>query len=312
MTKRRIIIDTDPGLDDALAILLALASPELEVLGLTTVAGNVPLAGTAANALRLCELGRRTDIPVFAGCDRPLRRKPTTTLRHGETGLDGANLPPPAMALREGHAVTWLIDRVMGAAPATITLCALAPLTNVATALAEEPRLAKRLAGIVIMGGAGDGGGNVTPEAEFNIHVDPHAAEIVFASGADLTLVPLDLSRQVLVNEARIARIRAIGSNVARAAAGMLEYYNSKAELAAGSPLHDPCVIAHLLDPTLFSGPVVNVAVEVADGPRLGVTAIDWDGRSGRPANARILNAADPDRFFDLLIARLASISDGI
>jgi purine nucleosidase len=308
VTKRPIIIDTDPGLDDALAILLAFASPELEVLGLTAVAGNVPLDATTANALRLCELGRRGDVPVFAGCDRPLARPAVTTLRHGETGLDGADLPAPIMAPRKEHAVRWLIDRIMGAAPGTITLCAIGPLTNVATALTEEPRLGRRLAGIVIMGGAGRVSGNITPEAEFNIYVDPHAADIVFACGGDLTLVPLDLTQQVLVTAAIVGRIRAIGTAVARAAAGMLEFYNSKPEHALGSPLHDPCVIAHLLDPTLFSGPFVNVAVELGEGPTLGKTIIDWDGGSGRPNNARVLTVADSEGFFDLLTGRLARL----
>ena len=181
---RKIVIDTDPGQDDAVAILLALASPELDVLGVTAVAGNVPLDLTGRNARIVCELAGRRDIPVFAGCDRPMARDLVTAEHvHGKTGLDGAELPSPAMPLQDAHAVDFLIETLRREPSGTVTLCPLGPLTNVATALERAPDIADRIPQIVLMGGAYFEVGNITPAAEFNIYVDPEAARIVFASG---------------------------------------------------------------------------------------------------------------------------------
>ena len=208
----RIIIDTDPGQDDAVAILLALASPEIEVLGIVAVAGNVPLPLTADNARKVCELAGRSDIPVFAGCDRPLERRLVTAEHvHGKTGLDGAPLPTPRMPLQDRHGVDFLIEALRAEAPGSVTLVALGPLTNVATALRRAPEIAHRVAGIVVMGGAYFEVGNITPAAEFNIYVDPEAAAEVFACGAPITVLPLDATHKALVTRERNAAFRAIG-----------------------------------------------------------------------------------------------------
>ncbi len=191
---RRIIIDTDPGIDDAVAILLALASPEIEVLGLVAVAGNLPLAVTERNTRAIVELAGRPEIPVYAGCPRPMGRPLLTAERvHGDTGLGGLALPPPAIAARPEHGVDFLIETLRQAAPGSITLCALGPLTNIAVALVMAPEIAAGIAELVLMGGAARVPGNVTPAAEFNIHVDPYAAALVFDSGLPITMVPLDV-----------------------------------------------------------------------------------------------------------------------
>jgi purine nucleosidase len=311
MTTRPIIIDTDPGLDDAVAILLAFASPELEVLGLTAVAGNVGLERTADNARRLCELAGRREAKVFAGCGRPMLRRQITAVVHGETGLGGADLPPPTLPLREQHAVDWIMETVMAAPERSITICALGPLTNLALAVLREPRLPARLRELVIMGGAGPSGGNSTPAAEFNIYADPHAAHVVFDSGAPIVLVPLDLTRQVLATRERVERIHRIGSPVSRAVTGMLEFFNRgealHEHLEAG-PLHDPCVIAYLLKPSLFQARPAHIEIETQSPRTLGMTVIDTRLDDGVTANARVLLQADAAGFDDLLIERLARL----
>ena len=311
MAPRPIIIDTDPGLDDAVAILLAFASPELEVLGLTAVAGNVGLDHTADNARRLCELAGRRDARVFAGCGRPMLRKPITAVVHGETGLGGADLPPPTLPLQERHAVDWIVETVMAAPERSITVCALGPLTNLALAFLREPRLPAHLQELVIMGGAGPSGGNSTPAAEFNIYADPHAAHVVFESGAPIVLVPLDLTRQVLATRERVARIRAIGSPVSRAVTGMLEFFNRGEALyehLEAGPLHDPCVIAYLLNPALFQAKPAHIEIETQSPRTLGMTVIDTRLDDGVAANARVLLQADAAGFYDLLTERLARL----
>jgi len=311
MAPRPIIIDTDPGLDDAVAILLAFASPELEVLGLTAVAGNVGLEHTADNARRLCDLAGRRDARVFAGCGRPMLREQITAVVHGETGLGGADLPPPTLPLQERHAVDWIVGTVMAAPERSITVCALGPLTNLALAFLREPRLPARLRELVIMGGAGPSGGNSTPAAEFNIYADPHAAAVVFESGAPIVLVPLDLTRQVLATRERVARIRAIGSPVSRAVTGMLEFFNRgealHEHLEAG-PLHDPCVIAYLLKPALFQHKPARIEIETQSTRTLGMTVIDTRLDDGITANARVLLQADAAGFYELLTEALARL----
>jgi inosine-uridine nucleoside N-ribohydrolase len=311
MTPRPIIIDTDPGLDDALAILLAFASPELDVLGLTAVAGNVGVDLTSRNARTLCELAGRRDVKVFAGCARPLLRPQITAVVHGETGLGGADLPPPTMPLQPQHAVDWIVATVMSAPERSITVCALGPLTNLALAIVKEPRLPAHLREIVIMGGAGPSGGNSTPAAEFNFYADPHAAHVVFDSGAPIVLVPLDLTRQVLATPERVARIRRIGSPVSRAVTGMLDYFNRAEgiyEGLEGGPLHDPCVIAYLLRPGLFKARPAHIEVETQSPRTLGMTVIDTWLRSGVAANSEVLFQADAAGFYDLLTERLARL----
>ena len=306
---RKVIIDTDPGKDDAVAILLALAAPEeLEVLALVAVAGNVPLARTEGNARRLLELGERSDIPVHAGCDRPLARPPITAEHvHGGTGLDGLSLPDPATPLRPEHGVDYLIAALRDAAPGSVTLCLLGPATNLAAALARAPDIGPRIAEVVWMAGARSEGGNVTPAAEYNVHADPEAAAALLGSGVPLTLLPLDLTHQVRLTPARTTRLRGIGTAAARAVAALFAGAPPPHE-GAGSPLHDPCVIAHLLRPGLFAGRRINVEVETSSLLTLGMTVADWHGVTGRPANATYLNQANADGFFDLLFERLARL----
>jgi purine nucleosidase len=311
---RRIVIDTDPGIDDAVAILLALAAPEeIEVQGIVAVAGNVPLAMAERNARRICELAGRADVPVHAGCSRPLLRpQPGAAKAHAEDGLGGLALPEPTMPLRRRHGVDFLIDALLDAEPGGVTLCALGPLTDIAMALVKAPEIAHRVGELVVMGGAGFGRGNVTPTAEFNIHVDPHAAAAVLDSGIPITMVPLDVTRKLPATAPRIAALRAIGNRCGAAAAGMLAGFRSaRAEDAAatrGMALHDPCVIAYLLRPELFHGQRVNVAVETASQLTLGMTVVDWRGVTGRPANAHLLTEVDASGFYALLIDRLARL----
>ena len=312
MTAQKIIIDTDPGQDDAVAILLALASPEIEVLGLTCVAGNVPLALTAKNARIICELAGRPDLPVYAGCDRPLKRDLVTAEHvHGKTGLDGIALPDPTMPLAEGHAVDFLIETLRREPAGSVTLCPIGPLTNIATALHRAPEIAGRISQIVLMGGAYFEVGNITPAAEFNIYVDPQAAEIVFGSGADLTVMPLDVTHKALVTRARNDAFRALGTRVGTAVAEMTDFFerfDREKYGSDGAPLHDPCVTAFLIRPELFSGRRVNVEIETRSELTLGMTVADWWRVTDRPANAMFMGDVDADGFFALLTERLARL----
>jgi len=311
---RKIIIDTDPGQDDAVAILLALASPdEIEVLGLTAVAGNVPLALTQKNARMVCELAGRRDIRIFAGCDRPLAGQLVTAEHvHGRTGLDGPTLPEPTMPLQEAHAVAFLIETLRAAPEGEVTLCPLGPLTNIATALREAPEIAPRIREIVLMGGAYFEVGNITPTAEFNIFVDPEAAAIVFGSGIPITVMPLDVTHKALVTAPRNAAFRALGTPVGRAVAAMTDFferYDREKYGSEGAPLHDPCVTAYLIRPELFRGRHVNVEIETEGRFTRGMTVADWWGVSGRALNATFMGDLDADGFFGLLTERLARLT---
>ena len=309
---RPIIIDTDPGIDDAVAILLALAAPdELAVLGLVAVAGNLPLAACARNLRQICELAGRPDLAVYAGCARPLLRPLATASGiHRDALRDRLQLPEPAMPLQVPHGVDFLVDSLR-AADAGVTLCALGPLTDIATALVKAPDIVARIGELVIMGGAGFEIGNVTPAAEFNIHVDPHAAEIVLESGIPITMIPLDATHQVLSTPARIAALHALGNRCGPAVAALLAAFEeTRTERfgARGTALHDPCVIAYLLRPALFSGRTVNVAVETASPLTIGMTVVDWWGVTGRKANARFMTAVDADGLYELLTEKLARL----
>jgi len=311
-TPRRIIIDTDPGQDDAVAILLALGSAEIEVAGITCVAGNVSLKLTENNARKICELAGRPDIRVFAGAIRPLTRQLVTAEEvHGQTGLDGPQLPEPIMKLQDRYAVDFIVETLMGEESGSITLCALGPLTNLALALIREPRTAPRIREIVLMGGGFFEGGNITPAAEFNIYVDPHAADVVLKSGVPIVMMPLDVTHKAMTTAKRTAEIRNLGTSVGRAVADMLEFYERFDEEKYGSdggPLHDPCVIAYLLKPELFRGRNCNVVVETASELTMGMTVIDWWGVTKRPKNATVMRDIDHDGFFRLLTERLARL----
>ncbi|MBI1621853.1 nucleoside hydrolase [Aquamicrobium zhengzhouense] len=309
---RKIIIDTDPGQDDAVAILLALASPELDVLAITAVAGNVPLSLTQKNARKICELAGRTDIPVYAGAVRPITRGLVTAEHvHGRTGLDGPDLPQPSMPLQEKHAVDYLVETIMNEPDSAVTLCVLGPLTNIALAMIREPALSGRISEIVLMGGGYFEQGNVTPSAEFNIYVDPQAADVVFRSGAPIVMMPLDVTHKALTTNARVAAIRELGTPVAVATAELLDFfdrYDEEKYGTDGGPLHDPCVIAYLLKPDLFSGRQCNVEIETASELTMGATVVDWWGITDRPKNALVMRDIDADGFFALLTERLARL----
>ncbi len=311
MPPRKIIIDTDPGQDDAVAILLALASPdEIDVLGITAVAGNVPLELTARNARIVCELAGRTDLPVYAGCDRPLAHSLVTAEHvHGKTGLDGPELPEPTMPLADGHAVDFLIDTLRNEAAGTVTLCALGPLTNLAIALTRAPDIASRVQEIVLMGGAYFEVGNITPAAEFNIYVDPEAADIVLKSKIPTTIISLDVTHKALVTKPRNDAFRSLGSPVGVAVAQMTDFFerfDREKYGSEGAPLHDPCVPAYLIRPELFTGRHINVEIETQSDLTRGMTVADWWGVTDRAANATFLGSIDHDGFFALLTDRLS------
>ncbi len=309
---RKIIIDTDPGQDDAVAILLALASPEIEVLGITAVAGNVPLHLTERNARIVCELAGRRDIPVFAGCDRPLVRPLVTAEHvHGKTGLDGPQLPDPAMPLQEMHGVDFIIETLRREPAGTVTLVPIGPLTNIAMAFRRAPDIVDRVQEIVLMGGAYFEVGNTTPAAEFNIYVDPEAADIVFRSGVPLTVASLDITHKALTTRARIDAFRKMGTEVGQMVAewtDFFERFDKEKYGSDGAPLHDPCTIAWILRPDLFTGRRINVEIETSSPLTRGMTVADWWGVTDRPANAYFLGGIDADGFFALLTERLARL----
>ena len=310
---QKIIIDTDPGQDDAVAILLALASPEeIEVLGITAVAGNVPLSLTEKNARIVCELAGRPDIPVYAGCDRPLKRKLVTAEHvHGKTGLDGPELPEPKIKLQEKHGVDFIIDTILQEPENSISLCPLGPLTNIASAILKQPKIVSRIKKIVLMGGAYFEVGNITPAAEFNIFVDPDAAKIVFEAGIDMVVMPLDVTHKALVTEKRNEAFRQLKSPVGIAVAEMTDFFerfDKEKYGSSGAPLHDPCVTAYLINPKIFSGKKINVEIETKSELTLGMTVADWWGVTDRKANTFFVGDLDPDKFFSLLTERLGRL----
>lgn len=311
MPPRPLIIDCDPGVDDAIALLLALASPaEFDLLGITTVAGNVPLVLTAANAQRICQLAQRPDVPVYAGCPRPLLRSLTTAEDiHGATGLQGTDLPEPTRPLQSQHAVAFLIEQLTTTSM-PITLATLGPLTNLAMALVQCPDIAQGIDQVVMMGGA-LGAGNITAAAEFNIYVDPHAAKVVVDAGLPLTMIGLDVTHQVVTTPDRLAALEALGTPVGKAAAGMLRYYGQldvERHGLAAPPLHDPCVIAYLLRPDLFTGRPMRLAIETEGTLCLGRTVANGYPTPTAPANATVLETANADGIYALLTERLGKL----
>ena len=309
---QKIIIDTDPGQDDAVAILLALASPELEVLGIVAVAGNVPLALTQVNARKVVELSGRTDIPVFAGCDRPLSRDLVTAEHvHGKTGLDGIELPEPVLPLQEVHGVEFIIDTLRAHEAGTVTLVPIGPLTNIAEAFRRAPDIIGRVQRIVLMGGAYFEVGNITPAAEFNIYVDPEAAAEVFAAGVPLVVMPLDVTHKALTDRAWVEAMRALPGRCGPAVAGWTDFFerfDTAKYGSLGAPLHDPCTIAWLLRPDLFEGREINVEIETEGRWTTGMTVADWWRVSGRAPNALFLKDVDRDALFALLSERIARL----
>lgn len=303
-----VILDCDPGHDDAVAILLACASPELEVRGITTVAGNVPLDKTSKNALKICELARLNHVKVYAGMSRPLVKDLLTAENvHGKSGLDGPNLPEPRRSVEPRHAVDFIIDELLSAKD-PITLIPTGPMSNIATALIKEPRIRSSLCEIVLMGGA-IAEGNTTPAAEFNIYVDPHAADIVFRSGVPVTMIGLDVTHQALVLPDRLQRIRDLGSPTATVVAQLIEFFQEHHRVKygmAGPPLHDPCAVAAVVDRSLFHFKKMHVGIELEGRLTQGRTVCDLWNVTGNRANAHVALSIDAPRFFDLLVSRLA------
>ncbi len=309
--SRPIIIDCDPGQDDAVALLLAFASPEeLDVLGITTVGGNVPLDLTQRNARMMCDIAGKQSTPVYAGCAQPLVRPLKTAEKiHGTTGINGLDVFEPKTPLQPEHGVDFIIETLMAADEASVTLVPIGPLTNIATAINTEPAILSRVERIVLMGGAMREGGNRTPSAEFNILVDPQAADIVFRCGRPITAMGLDVTHQVLSTRDRVERIKALDNPVARATADMLSFfdrYDTVKYTSKGAPLHDPCTVAWLLRPDLFEGKECNISVETESELTMGHTAIDFWHVTDRPINANWIYAVDAPGFYDFLIERLA------
>jgi purine nucleosidase len=307
---RNLIIDCDPGVDDAIALLLTFASPELHLIGISTVAGNVPLAQTQKNARQICQLAGRIYVPVYAGCSRPILRPLITAGDiHGTTGLGGLTLPEPQMPVQPRHSVDFLIETLMGSVD-PVTVATLGPLTNLAIAFLKEPRIALKIDELVMMGGA-ISQGNITPSAEFNFYVDPHAAQVIFSSGIKLTMISLDITHTVLTTPERLSTIRTIGTPVCATAAELLSYYGieeSKRKGMAGSPLHDPCVIAYLIQPELFTFKSLFVEVETMSNLTMGRTVVDLWGTTHRAPNANVVMSIDTEGFYQLLTKRLASL----
>jgi len=304
-----LLIDCDPGHDDAMALLLALASPEVELLGVSAVAGNQTLERTTANALRVLEFVHRGDIPVAAGAPRPLVRELHVAADvHGETGLDGPDLPPPSGAPVPEHAVEFLARRLRQA-PAPVTLVPIGPLTNVALLVAEHPEAAERIERIVLMGGA-IGLGNVTPAAEFNVWVDPEAAARVLHSGLDVTIVGLDVTHKALLGADRVERLRASG-RTGTMVAELHAFYSAFHLRVYGdpaTPVHDAMAVAHVIRPGLVTTEHRNVEIDCASELCRGRTVVDLLHKTGRPPNAHVATDVDADGFLDLLVERIASL----
>ncbi|WP_421260876.1 pyrimidine-specific ribonucleoside hydrolase RihA [Aeromonas jandaei] len=303
-----VILDCDPGHDDAIALILALASPELKVLAVTTSAGNQTPDKTLNNALRILTLLGRDDIPVAAGAPKPLARELIIADNvHGESGLDGPKLPDPAFAPQAMTGIE-LMARCLRESAEPVTLVPTGPLTNIALLLAAHPELKGKIARIVLMGGVA-GAGNWTPAAEFNIYVDPEAADMVFKSGISITMCGLDVTHEAQVMDEDIERVRAITNPVAQCVAGLLDffmiYHRDPKWGFAGAPLHDPCTIAWLLNPALFHGVECRVDIETRGEHTVGMTVVDRYGLSGKPANALVLLGLDRAGFIDLLVERL-------
>lgn len=303
MHKIPVIFDTDPGLDDAIALLFLLgARDEIDLLGISCVAGNVGIEAVSRNARIVCEWAGRDDVKVYAGAARPLVRHLVTAEHvHGKTGMEGAPMHEPAMPLQEAHAVDFIIDTLRREPAGTVTLCPVGPLTNIALALLKAPDIAARIKQIVLMGGAYFAGGNVTPSAEFNFYVDPHAAQQVLHAGIPLVMLPLDVTHKACTSESRVAALASLANHCGPLAASLLtsfERHDVKKFGQMGAPLHDPCAIAYLLEPALFHGRDVNVEVETDSPLTQGHCSVDWWGTSGRAANARYITEVDADAMF--------------
>ncbi|POF89779.1 nucleoside hydrolase [Pseudomonas putida] len=310
---RELIIDTDPGADDLVALFLAMASPgELNIRAITTVAGNVRLEKTARNARLAREWAGREDIPVYAGAGRPLVRVPIYAAEvHGEEGITGVQVHEPKQGLAEGNAVQYLVDTLSAAKPHSITIAMLGPQTNLALALIQQPGIAQGIKEVVVMGGAHFNGGNITPVAEFNLYADPHAAEVVLASGVKLTYLPLDVTHKLLTSDTRLKQLSAVSNRASKQVVDILNAYiqhDMQLYGMPGGPVHDASVIAYLLKPEMFSGRQIHMSVDSREGPTFGQTVADWYGVLKQPANVMWVEEGDAQGLFDLLSERLARL----
>jgi len=302
--SEKIIIDTDPGVDDAVALLLAFAHPsELEILGITAVAGNVPVTQTSINARKICELANRSYIKVFAGSEGPLKGKAIDAVHvHGRTGLNGSTLPEPVMEQQTQNAVDFIIETLRQEPEGTVTLCTLGPQTNIAHALNRAPDIAPRIKQIVMMGGSFFAGGNMSPVGEFNVYADPEATAIVLAAGIPVVIMPLDVTHKAIINAEKMERIKALNNRASAAVIEVLEAY----ERISGGPLHDPTVIAYLLNPELFSGRFCNVEIELDSPLTRGMTVVDWRKKTSREPNAMWITDIDNEKFYEMITTSLA------
>jgi purine nucleosidase len=310
---RDLIIDTDPGADDLVALFLAMASPDaLNIRAITTVAGKVRLAKTSRNARLAREWAGREEIPVYAGAGRPLVRPPIYAAEvHGEEGLTGVSVHEPKQGLAKGNAVQYLVDTLGAAEPHSITIAMLGPQTNLALALIQQPDIVDGIKEVVVMGGAHFNGGNITPAAEFNLFADPHAAQVVLASGVKLTYLPLDVTHKLLTSETRLKQLAAVNNRASKQVVDILNaYIKHDMDLYGmpGGPVHDASVIAYLLKPELFSGRQIHMTVDSREGPTFGQTVADWYGVLKQPANVLWIGDGDAQGLFDLLSERLARL----
>jgi purine nucleosidase len=302
----KVIITTDPGQDEAAAIMMMLAAPEsFDILGLVATAGNIGLDHTVPNALKILELAGRSDIPVFAGCPRPIVRPLVIADHvHGPTGLDGHPLPPPAAKPRQQHGVDFIVETLRNATPREVHIASLSPMTNLALALVEAPDIAPRIGSIVMMAGAYFESGNITPAAEFNVYVDPEAADIVLKCEAPITMLPLDVTHKMLSTRARLDRMRAVGTKCAIAIADMLtfsEAFDLKKYGWEGAPLHGPCVPAYMLRPDIFTGRKINVSIQCAEGLTTGASVADYWQITDRPRNVTYIRDGNPEAYYALI-----------
>ena len=311
--RRRVLLDCDPGHDDAMAILLAAASPALELVGITTVAGNQTLEKTTLNARRVCSVAGIVDVPIAAGCERPLAREPVVAADiHGASGLDGVDWPEPTVPLDPRHGVDLIVEAARsGDGP--LTLIAVGPLTNVATALRRSPEIAGRIERLSIMGGA-IGLGNTTPSAEFNIHFDPEAAEEVFRAGIPITLVPLEVTHLALATESVLARIAALDTPVARMSVALMRFFAETYLRVFGfeaPAVHDPCAVAAVIDPAIVPARRMNVAIDTESSLSLARTVCDVHAKTGREPNADVGVDLDVDRLWEEMILALETYRPG-
>jgi purine nucleosidase len=311
--KKQIILDCDPGQDDAVALALAMAAKdEIDLLGVTTVAGNVPLNLTQRNARIMCDICHRTDIKVYAGAEKPMVQPLVTAEHvHGKSGLDGIVIYEPTTPLEEKHAVDFIIETCLAADNNSIFLVTAGPLTNIGLAIERAPAILSKIKEIILMGGALREGGNITPSAEFNIYVDPEAAQIVLRCGCPIVMMSLDVTHQVLTTRKRVDAIRNLDSTVGEPIASLIEFYERYDEEKYhldGAPLHDPCTIAYLIKPDLFSLKEVNVEVETEGDFTRGATVVDYWDVTERTPNVQWAHSVDDEGFFKLLNMYLSKV----